>query len=220
MRIARALLDRIVAHARREFPNECCGFVATRDGARRRGRTRWRTSPRARSGSTSSRTSCCARDRDRGPRRRASARSTTRTRARSPTRRRPTSNFAAALARRRSGSSSAWPATSPRCATSASRTARVAEAERGRRWLTPRSSARAARRASDGDERFCADCGMPLAFAGGGEHAAARPDRHARARKVSPQYTEGDLVRVARAAATRPRRSSSRACCSRRASRA
>jgi proteasome lid subunit RPN8/RPN11 len=32
MHIARALLDRIVAHARREFPNECCGFVATRDG--------------------------------------------------------------------------------------------------------------------------------------------------------------------------------------------
>jgi proteasome lid subunit RPN8/RPN11 len=33
VRIARALLDRIVDHARREFPNECCGFVATRDGS-------------------------------------------------------------------------------------------------------------------------------------------------------------------------------------------
>jgi hypothetical protein len=55
-------------------------------------------------------------------------------------------------------------------------------------------------RTADADERFCAACGMPLAFAGGGEHAAARPDLHARARKIRPQYTEGDLVRVARAA--------------------
>jgi proteasome lid subunit RPN8/RPN11 len=33
VRIERALLDRIVAHARRDFPNECCGMVAIRDGA-------------------------------------------------------------------------------------------------------------------------------------------------------------------------------------------
>jgi proteasome lid subunit RPN8/RPN11 len=33
VRIERALLDRVVAHARREFPNECCGLVAVRDGA-------------------------------------------------------------------------------------------------------------------------------------------------------------------------------------------
>ena len=32
MRIDRALLDRIVDHARRDFPNECCGMVASRDG--------------------------------------------------------------------------------------------------------------------------------------------------------------------------------------------
>jgi proteasome lid subunit RPN8/RPN11 len=33
VRIERALLDRIVAHARRDFPNECCGMIAMRDGA-------------------------------------------------------------------------------------------------------------------------------------------------------------------------------------------
>jgi len=33
MEIAPELLDRIVAHARRDFPNECCGMVAVRDGA-------------------------------------------------------------------------------------------------------------------------------------------------------------------------------------------
>jgi len=33
VRIERALLGRIVAHARRDFPNECCGMVAVRDGA-------------------------------------------------------------------------------------------------------------------------------------------------------------------------------------------
>jgi [CysO sulfur-carrier protein]-S-L-cysteine hydrolase len=32
VRIAPELLDRIVAHAREEAPNECCGLVAARDG--------------------------------------------------------------------------------------------------------------------------------------------------------------------------------------------
>jgi proteasome lid subunit RPN8/RPN11 len=32
MRIARELYDRIVAHARAEAPNECCGIVASSDG--------------------------------------------------------------------------------------------------------------------------------------------------------------------------------------------
>jgi [CysO sulfur-carrier protein]-S-L-cysteine hydrolase len=32
MRIARALLDEIVAHAREEAPNECCGMLAGEDG--------------------------------------------------------------------------------------------------------------------------------------------------------------------------------------------
>src|SRR3954449_6202185 len=32
MRIARQLHDEIVAHARAEAPNECCGMIASRDG--------------------------------------------------------------------------------------------------------------------------------------------------------------------------------------------
>jgi [CysO sulfur-carrier protein]-S-L-cysteine hydrolase len=32
MVIPSGLLDRIVAHARRDFPNECCGMIAVRDG--------------------------------------------------------------------------------------------------------------------------------------------------------------------------------------------
>jgi proteasome lid subunit RPN8/RPN11 len=32
MRIGRELYDEIVAHARAEAPNECCGLVASRDG--------------------------------------------------------------------------------------------------------------------------------------------------------------------------------------------
>jgi proteasome lid subunit RPN8/RPN11 len=32
VRIDSALLERIVAHARRDFPNECCGMIAMRDG--------------------------------------------------------------------------------------------------------------------------------------------------------------------------------------------
>jgi [CysO sulfur-carrier protein]-S-L-cysteine hydrolase len=32
MRIARSMLDEIIAQARAEAPNECCGIVGTRDG--------------------------------------------------------------------------------------------------------------------------------------------------------------------------------------------
>jgi hypothetical protein len=53
-------------------------------------------------------------------------------------------------------------------------------------------------RPGEAGQRFCASCGMPLTFAGGGE--ASVSDVQARARKIRPQYTEGDLVRVARAA--------------------
>lgn len=32
MRIARALLEELIEHARAEAPNECCGMIASRDG--------------------------------------------------------------------------------------------------------------------------------------------------------------------------------------------
>jgi proteasome lid subunit RPN8/RPN11 len=32
VRIDAALLDRVVDHARRDYPNECCGMIAVRDG--------------------------------------------------------------------------------------------------------------------------------------------------------------------------------------------
>jgi proteasome lid subunit RPN8/RPN11 len=32
MRIAQTLIDEMVAHAREDFPNECCGMVGGRDG--------------------------------------------------------------------------------------------------------------------------------------------------------------------------------------------
>jgi hypothetical protein len=47
------------------------------------------------------------------------------------------------------------------------------------------------------EERFCADCGMPLVYVGaeGGEYPAS--EARVRARKIKPEYTEGPLVRVA-----------------------
>ncbi|MGZ4268901.1 MAG: zinc-ribbon domain-containing protein [Solirubrobacteraceae bacterium] len=44
------------------------------------------------------------------------------------------------------------------------------------------------------DERFCPRCGMPLTLPRGDERVSAR---HERARKIKPQFTEGELVRVA-----------------------
>ncbi len=46
-------------------------------------------------------------------------------------------------------------------------------------------------------ERFCADCEMPLVFMPGPERGAS--ERQRRARKIKPQYSEGKLVKVARA---------------------
>ena len=46
-------------------------------------------------------------------------------------------------------------------------------------------------------ERFCRECGMPLTYARRtGDLDPPVTDRHARARKIKPQYSEGQLVRV------------------------
>jgi Putative prokaryotic signal transducing protein len=47
------------------------------------------------------------------------------------------------------------------------------------------------------EERFCPRCHVPLVQAG--NDAAPESDRHRRARKIKPQYAEGELVRVAHA---------------------
>jgi hypothetical protein len=46
------------------------------------------------------------------------------------------------------------------------------------------------------DERFCPDCGMPLVHAGHSGADEPVTEAHERARKIKPQYTEGELVRV------------------------
>jgi Putative prokaryotic signal transducing protein len=46
-------------------------------------------------------------------------------------------------------------------------------------------------------ERFCAGCGMPLVYLPGTRQAAS--ERQRKARKIKPQYSEGQLVKVARA---------------------
>jgi hypothetical protein len=47
------------------------------------------------------------------------------------------------------------------------------------------------------DERFCRTCNMPLVYSGALGVGEPLSDRHERARKIDPRYTEGDLVRVA-----------------------
>ena len=47
------------------------------------------------------------------------------------------------------------------------------------------------------DLRFCPSCGMPLVYAGSKVSDAPITEQHERARKVKPQYSEGDLVQVA-----------------------
>src|SRR2546423_6915963 len=47
------------------------------------------------------------------------------------------------------------------------------------------------------DERFCAHCGMPLVYAGATTAEEPESRAHERARKVRPELTRGELVRVA-----------------------
>jgi hypothetical protein len=49
------------------------------------------------------------------------------------------------------------------------------------------------------EERFCADCGMPLTYAGQVNVTETASGRRERARKVRPEYTHGELRRVATA---------------------
>jgi hypothetical protein len=46
------------------------------------------------------------------------------------------------------------------------------------------------------DERFCPECGMPLVYSGSAGADQPVTAAHERARKIKPQYSEGDLVRV------------------------
>ena len=46
-------------------------------------------------------------------------------------------------------------------------------------------------------ERFCASCRVPLVFAAEDSAEVPVSERHERARKVKPQLSEGDLVKVA-----------------------
>ncbi len=47
------------------------------------------------------------------------------------------------------------------------------------------------------EERFCPSCRMPLVYAGVTGVDSPVTERHERARKIKPQYAEGELVRVA-----------------------
>jgi hypothetical protein len=47
------------------------------------------------------------------------------------------------------------------------------------------------------EERFCGRCGMPLTYSGEVDAEQETSEKHARARKIKPQYARGDLRRVA-----------------------
>jgi hypothetical protein len=52
-------------------------------------------------------------------------------------------------------------------------------------------------RADDSGASFCPTCGMPLVHPGGEPLEDPVSDAHGRARKINPEFTEGELVRVA-----------------------
>src|SRR5205807_3238019 len=48
-----------------------------------------------------------------------------------------------------------------------------------------------------GDARFCPECRLPLVLQATGEEPEYESERHQRLRKVKPQLSEGELVKVA-----------------------
>jgi hypothetical protein len=48
-----------------------------------------------------------------------------------------------------------------------------------------------------GDQRFCPDCKLPLVLQSAGDEPDYESERHRRLRKVKPQLSEGELVKVA-----------------------
>lgn len=68
----------------------------------------------------------------------------------------------------------------------------MAERVREPTLVCPRCSQRFA-----GDIRFCPDCRLPLVLEPGEESADYESERHRRLRKVKPQLSEGELVKVA-----------------------
>jgi hypothetical protein len=52
-------------------------------------------------------------------------------------------------------------------------------------------------RSHQSGERFCSSCGMPLVHEGAPVAEEPASEAHARARKIKPEYTRGDLVRAA-----------------------
>ncbi len=68
----------------------------------------------------------------------------------------------------------------------------MAERVREPTLVCPRCSQRFA-----GEIRFCPDCRLPLVLEPGEENADYESERHRRLRKVKPQLSEGDLVKVA-----------------------
>ena len=203
MRIARELYEEMVAHAREDAPNECCGMVGVERRPRRgrvprgerRGQSRCASGsiPRSSSSSTTGSTTPGS----------SSARSITRTPAPSRGRRRPTS-------------------TSPSCGPgvlwiivglSGGRGRRADLADRRRQGVGRRAGRGVSDGQADGSGRSALLPGVRTRLSGDGAvlsglQAAAGPrrrrgvlekvgERHERARKIKPQLTEGRLVRVA-----------------------
>ena len=193
MKIARSLLDQIVDARPPRRPRRVLRPRRRRDGARRRRCTPPRTS----------RQPAALRDRrdgalpgawtsieDGGAELGAIYHSHTRS---APYPSQTDINFAG-TGRASSGSSSASPATSPR---SRSYRDRRRQGHRGRAGGRVSLVCPAAAREHADDERFCARCGMPLVAEGGPRRGAWSTSARERARKIKPQYTEGELVRVA-----------------------
>ena len=197
MEIAPELIDRIVAHARRDFPNECCGMIAVRDG---RAVSVHEAENLAASplrfevdGLEVHRT--IEEIEDAGGELGAIYHSHTRS---EPYPSQTDINFAAGwpgvewlIVGLRRNSREAVVRSLPH-----RRRPRVRG--RGRAWLTAarRSSARAAARRTRPTSASARECGMPLTYAGRRDLEVPVSAAHARARKIKPQYSEGDLVRV------------------------
>ena len=195
MRIAQTLLDEIIAHARDDAPNECCGMVAGRDGRRPevyRARNA-EASPLRYTIHPQDQIRIMMEIEERGEEIAAIYHSHTKSPAEpSQTDINLADNWPDPLYLICSLADPDEPGGSrrSRSVTAGSRKSSSMSSEDGRcAEVRPLACPRCARKYPL-DERFCADCGMPLVYVGRGEEEPIT-EAHERARKIKPQYTGG-----------------------------
>ena len=192
VRISRAHWDELIAHAREDAPNECCGYLSAKDGVVEAVVARGEPAQVART-ATSSTTRACLRRTSWTTR--ASRSGIYHSHPRSPAEPSQTDINLATYPHWRYLIISLEASRS--CAFGGSPTAASRRRSSTSSMTDEPLACPECGRVDETGASFCPSCGMPLVRSGAEPLEAPLSEAHGRARKIDPAFTEGDLVRVA-----------------------